>query len=303
MKMHAEPISLDGPLAGGVEGASVIVEPFMAGEVQQPGPWFEHEPGRLSTLKAWGITVPRKEWWWVPCPVYLVRHPGAGTILIDTGLHPSVATNPRENLGRILTRMYGFRQEAGQDAPARLRARGLDPKLVSVVIMTHLHFDHAGAISEFPESTFVVSAVEWAAATTDPRPTLRGYRPSQFDFLFDYVTVDFDAELVGSYGPFGRTFDLFGDGSVRLAFTPGHTLGHMSVILRLPRRDFIAAGDAIFTFRQLEGGAEPARPLDPHSWRRSVQELRLFHREYPYAVIVPGHDPEFFPQLDERYEE
>ena len=42
----------------------------------------------------------------------------------------------------------------------------------------------------------------------------------------------------------GRSFDLFGDGSVRLVYTPGHSPGHTSVILRLPRRDFVVVGDA-----------------------------------------------------------
>ena len=59
-----------------------------------------------------------------------------------------------------------------------------------------------------------------------------GYHPPQYDYAFDFSTVDFDAEIVESYGPFGRTFDLFGDGSVRLAYTPGHSAGHVSVVLR-----------------------------------------------------------------------
>ena len=52
------------------------------------------------------------------------------------------------------------------------------------------------------------------------------------------------------------------------------------------------AGDAIYTIGQLADAPEPPRPVDRHKWRRSVQELRLFHRQYPQAVIVPGHDPE-----------
>ena len=52
-------------------------------------------------------------------------------------------------------------------------------------------------------------------------PLLRGYHPSHYDYAFDFATVDFDGDPIDSYGPFGRTFDLFGDGSVRLAYTPG----------------------------------------------------------------------------------
>ena len=107
---------------------------------------------------------------------------------------------------------------------------------------------------------------------------------------------------VNSYATFGRTFDLFGDGSVRLAYTPGHSAGHQSVIARLSRRDFVIGGDAIYTYRQLEGAPLPPRPVDEHQFRRSLQELKLFRREYPHAVITPGHDTSFYEQLDPKYD-
>ena len=92
--------------------------------------------------------------------------------------------------------------------------------------MTHLHFDHASAISEFPASTFVSASAEWEAATTGSRPLLRGYRPQPTTTTPSTTgTLDFDGERVDSYATFGRTFDLFGDGSIRLAFTPGHSAG------------------------------------------------------------------------------
>jgi glyoxylase-like metal-dependent hydrolase (beta-lactamase superfamily II) len=206
-------------------------------------------------------------------------------------------------MGRLAARIAKPRLAPGEDLPARLRARGTDARQVNVVIMTHLHSDHSSAISEFANSTFVLSAAEWHAATSDRRPALRGYRPKHYDYVFDYRTIDYDSPAVDSYATFGRTFDLFGDGSVRLAYTPGHSAGHQSVILRLRRRDFVIAGDAIYTYRQLEGGPPPARPLDEHQWRRSLQELQLFHRNYPHAIIVPGHDPEFWPKLEPRYED
>jgi len=79
-------------------------------------------------------------------------------------------------------------------------------------------------------------------------------------------------------------------------------MGHMCVILRLKDRDFVIAGDAVYTVNQLEGGPGQPRPADPHLWRRSLQELRLFHREYPQAMIVAGHDPEQWSKLEAKYE-
>jgi glyoxylase-like metal-dependent hydrolase (beta-lactamase superfamily II) len=302
VKVHAEPKPLTEPLPGGRDRATVVVEPLKAGEVESPAAFFERAGGRFETLKTIGVGTPRSHYWSVPCPAFLVHHPSVGPILVDAGLHPSVAARPSANLGRLVTTFGRPRLGAGEDVPAQLRARGLEPRDIKVVVMTHLHFDHASGMSEFPGSTFVVSAVEWRAATTDPRPILRGYRPAHYDYVFDYRTVAYQGQAIGSYSSFGLTFDLFGDGSVRLASTPGHSAGHQSVICRLRDRDFVIAGDAIYTIAQLDGAAEPPRPVDRRLWRRSLQELKLFHGQYPQAVIVPGHDPGFWPTLEKRYE-
>lgn len=301
MSVRADAIPLEGPLEGGFESATVVVEPIEAGRARFPKEFFEHEGGRLAGLKALGIGAGDDDYADVPIPAYLVRHPTAGAMLIDTGLHPSVAADPKHNMGR---RAAGnFSLEPGSDVTSQLRTKGLGPGDIEVVVLTHLHFDHASAISEFPESTFVLSQPEWEAATTARVPLLQGYRPAHYDHAVDYRTVDFGADYVDSYGPIGRTFDLFGDGSVRLAFTPGHTPGHMSVLLRLPRRDFVVAADVAYNWRQLEGGPEPFRPADRHNWRRSLHEIQAYREAYPYALIVPGHDPEFWRKLDARYEE
>jgi glyoxylase-like metal-dependent hydrolase (beta-lactamase superfamily II) len=163
--------------------------------------------------------------------------------------------------------------------------------------------DHTSAISEFPNSTFVVSEPEWIEATSGSQGLLKGYRRQHIDFAFDYRTVSFDRANVDSYASFGRSFDLFGDGSVRLAFTPGHSAGHMSVVCRLTKDDFVIGGDAMYMAAQLSGDAAmPPRPFDAPNIRRSLQELRLFHAQFPNAVITPGHDPDFYAQLAARYE-
>jgi N-acyl homoserine lactone hydrolase len=303
MKVHVEAKPLHEPLAGGTPGASVTVEPIVAGRVNWPRALMESPGGRFLTLKLLRALITGRGAMAVPCPAFLIRHPGAGAILVDTGLHPSIATDGRENFGGLNTRFGKPELEPGEDVPAQLRKRGLEPGEVPIVVMTHLHLDHTSAISEFPQSTFVVSEVEWEAATAGPKPTLNGYRRAHFDYAFEYRTVDFDRGGVDSYASFGRTYDLFGDGSVRLAFTPGHSAGHMSVIARLKQSDFVIGGDATYTAAQLAGTAPPApRPFDAHNYRRSLQELRLFSREYPNAVVTPGHDPDFFAGLQARYE-
>lgn len=303
MKVEIEARPLHEPLAGGTPGASVAVEPILAGTVTWPEPMMVRPAGRFLTAKLLRALLTGKPPTVVPCPSFLIRHRSAGAIVVDTGLHPSIATDGEENFGRLASRFGRPALEAGADLPAQLRKRGLDPGEIPVVVMTHMHIDHTSAISEFPNSTFVLSEVEWQAATVGPKPLLNGYRRAHFDFAFDYRTVDFDRGGVDSYGSFARCFDLFGDGTIRLAYTPGHSAGHMSVICHLGERDFVIGGDVVYMEAQLSGEAAlPPRPFDAHNYRRSLQELKLFRREYPGAIVTPGHDPSFYAKLGERYE-
>ncbi len=303
MGVHAEPHPLHEPLAGGSRGATVSVEPLVAGHAEWPRAMMVSPGGRLLTARLLRMILTGRDAVKVPCPAFLVRHPSAGPVLVDTGLHPSVGTDPKENFGALGARFGNLTLAQGEDAPSQLRQRGLEPGEIPIVVMTHLHLDHASAISEFPGSTFVVSETEWQAAAHGPSPALNGYRRAHFDYAFDYRTVDFLRGNVDSYASFGRTFDLFGDGSIRLAYTPGHSAGHMSVVCRLSDHDFVIGGDCFYVTGQLDGSEPgPPRPQDSHNLRRSLQELRLFHRQFPDAVITPGHDPDFYAALAARYE-
>ena len=279
------------------------VTPLVTGTMLlQPG-WMHAEEGRLSTLKALGIGVPRKEWIRVPIPAFLIEHPGAETILVDTGFHASVAVRPRENLGRFGAWWFkGIEMEQAQSLTAQLRERGIEPAGVRVVIMTHLHLDHASAIVDFPRATFLVSQAEWAEANERPAWS-RGYYPRQFDHAFDFQLLDFESPETDSFASFGRSFDVFGDGSVRVVSTPGHSAGHMSVVARLANeRELLIVGDAAYTERAIRESLLQGRPFDEHLMSRSLREIQLYAEQTPSAVIVPGHDPEVFGRLEPVYE-
>ena len=165
--------------------------------------------------------------------------------------------------------------------------------------MTHLHPDHASAIVDYPEATFLVSSAEWEAASDGgPRD---GYVKRQFDHGFDYRLIDFDSNDANSFSGFARSFDVFGDGSVRVVFTPGHTLGHMSVVLRTAKGEVLVAGDAIFMHRTLDDDHLPHLVADEHLFRRSMREIRQYRKETPDALVIPGHDWEAWQKLDASY--
>jgi N-acyl homoserine lactone hydrolase len=301
MAVATEPKPLDEPLPGGQDGATVRLHPLLAGEMLAPPCYLDRRAGKVGALRdVVGALAHRGSWTWLPVPAFLVEHPGAGPLLVDTGFHPSVVQSVSPNLGRAARLLYSVNMERGQTIAAHLAARGLAPKDVGTAVITHLHIDHASGISELPDATFVVDRREWEAASHGG--ALQGYAPRQFDHAFHWRTIDYEAPAIDSFATFARAFDLFGDGSVRLLSTPGHTRGHQSVLLRLPEgREALLVGDAAFTRRTLAGEAEPLVLDDRHVFRRSLKEIRRYLEHTADVLAIPGHDAGAWAQLEPVY--
>jgi N-acyl homoserine lactone hydrolase len=290
----ADPTPAELPLAGGSPDATVKVHPLLCAMGAWPESYRHREEGRLAPLRALGVGGKAAK-----CPIvaFLVEHPSAGPILIDTGLHPSIAVDKKQNLGRAFATTVARTWEMGPDqaVPDQLRSRGIEPSDVKLIVMTHLHLDHASGMVQFPDATFVFSKQEWEKAN-EPRSWRDGYVTSHFDHAFDYRLLDFDDPDVGSFAGFGRSFDLLGDGSIRVAFTPGHTLGHMSVILKGPEREVLVVGDAAYTRHTLATGHKPYLMQDEHLFDRSLREVQRYVEQTPGAVVIPGHEAESFEE-------
>ncbi len=300
MATAAEPRPASLPLPGGKDGAAVKLHPMLCARMIGPPAMFHREEGRLAPLKAMGVRVPRDEWTEVPIVAFLAEHPTAGPLLIDTGFHPSVAVDPKQGMGRLGGLIFKeVRMETEDAVPGQLRRLGIDPTEIKTVVMTHLHSDHASGIAEFPGATFVLSSAEWEAASKGRETD--GYIKRQYDHAFDYRLLDFDGGDTDSFASFGRAFDLFGDGSVRLAFTPGHTHGHCSVVLRLASQEALICGDAAYTMKTIEETHLPFKMADEHRFRRSLKEVQRYIEQTPDAVIIPGHDMAAWRRLDTVY--
>jgi N-acyl homoserine lactone hydrolase len=295
----AEPSRLTKPLPGGREGATVSFRPLVSAWIASPAELMAMTGGTFKALRS--LRSNRDSWLRIPVPAFLIEHPGAGPILVDTGFHASVATDPKQNLGGTIGRLYSIEMAPEQAIAAQLRKLGVEPRDIKVVIMTHLHIDHASAIYDFTEATYVLGQGEWDAFNAR-MPTLHGYVRKHADHAVEYREIMYDRET-NSYSTFGRSYDLFGDGSIRLVYTPGHSRGHQSVILRLEgHREALLAGDAAYFLSTLENERRGLFIDDEHNWRRSLREVQLYRRENPQALIIPSHDGDLFERLEERYE-
>jgi N-acyl homoserine lactone hydrolase len=289
------------PLAGGRAGAGVRVHPFLIARMLAMPHFLQRPSGPLPTLRGLGVFTPRSRYSPVPIPAFLVEHPSAGPIMIDTGLPAAVAHEGSRALGRAASLAYTIEMEPSWAATEQIRARGVDPFDVRHVVMTHLHYDHAGAVSDFPQATFVVDAEEWRSAGSSG--FTKGYSAKLIDHPFDWREIDFDdTRAVSSFATFGRTVDLFGDGSIRLLSTPGHSRGHMSVLLRLESgREMLLTADAAYARRTIDEELVPVFAEDVHRYRRSLREIRRYVEQTPDAEIVCGHDAERWPQVRDIY--
>lgn len=277
------------------------LHPICCGTALVPPGWSFRPEGRGAARQALGIGIPLKDWIGGPIGAFLLEHPTAGPILIDTGLHPSTAEHLTENFGRL--NAYFFRTlktSRRESLPAQLRARGIDPNEIELVVMTHLHVDHASAMSELPKATFLCTAAEWRAATA-PFSSRWGYARRQLPEPSRVRTIDFTVHSAEPHGPFERTLDLLGDGSIRLLDTPGHTVGHLSVLVRLTEREALLIGDAVYALRNIHDDVLPWRTTGDELYRASMSSLRAFIEENPQALVIPTHDGEVWGQLDELY--
>ena len=274
--------------------AAVEVDVIVTGWLQMPAAYVFRGPGpaprRLATVIG-GALVPGGERLHAPCLAYVLGHPSAGTILIDTGFHPDATSDRRREFGLAMSLLFRSLAIPGESYEERLRRLNVEPREVERVVMTHLHGDHTSGMRLLPRARFVCTRREWEAAHASGAAA-RGYHASHLPpgSRVDLLDLEGDGE---PHGPFAATLDLLGDGSVRLVSTPGHTAGHMSVLVRVPGgRRLLIVGDAAYTLCSIREGILPLLTASDELASRSLRDLKAFAEGEPEAVLVPSHDPE-----------
>jgi N-acyl homoserine lactone hydrolase len=229
----------------------------------------------------------------VPINVYAIEH-AAGLVLFDTGqdlasLRPGYY--PGGMTGLVYRRLSEFDIGPRDTLAAQLATAGYDAADVRTAVVSHLHQDHAGGIGAVPKAEVVVAAAEWRG--------LSSRHPERLGLLREHLTVPgvhwrqvgFDPLDDPDLAPFTVGHDLFGDGSLVLLPTPGHTPGSMSMLVRRAgRAPLLLVGDLTFGVEHLDREQVPGigerAPL--LATTRLVNQLRASH---PDLAVLPAHDP------------
>jgi N-acyl homoserine lactone hydrolase len=205
-----------------------------------------------------------------PVPVYLVEV-GEERILVDTGLHPDSAADAASHYdGAESLGFFRLEQEVQLTSQVDLGS-------LTMVVLTHLHFDHAGGLALLPDGLPIyLQRREWEAAQ-DPEGIARNLLLPR-----DYEGIDEDRVVLVD-----GDHDLLGDGSIELLFTPGHTAGHQSVRVG---ESLIIGGDVTHFAAGLDDHRLPIFGVDLGAQRASAERLRALRDAG--ATVRPGHDPD-----------
>jgi N-acyl homoserine lactone hydrolase len=222
---------------------------------------------------------------WLPTFAWAIEHP-EGVIVVDTGQGGHLLRN-RESWHPYLRWEVEFRLEPEEDIGPQLRALGIGPRDVRRVVLTHLHVDHDGGIGHFPHSAIAVSRAEFARAK-GLAGRLRGYLPNAWPSWFDPTALDL---ADGPFGPFASSSRLTRAGDVVAVATPGHTAGHISVIVQDGAGSVFLAGDASYTEALMQAGQIDGVSSNDALSHRTLDQIRTYLSITP-SVYLPTHDPD-----------
>jgi N-acyl homoserine lactone hydrolase len=191
----------------------------------------------------------------IPVHGFVIKHPRAGAILVDTGIGSSAD----------LIKEWKIVNRQAADA---LAEHDLSPVDVKIVINSHLHFDHCGQNAVFKHAPFYIQRSEVERAREEDTTVAQW-----FDFAgARYELLDGDAEVAEG---------------VRVVATPGHTVGHQSVFVDTGDGGAVMIGDAAYTsdiYREAENAdlsKWPGQHSDRNDWTRSLHRVHAMH---PHAV-------------------
>ncbi|WP_152102851.1 N-acyl homoserine lactonase family protein [Bradyrhizobium sp. TM102] len=180
---------------------------------------------------------------------YLVKH-SKGWFLWDTGIADSVASMPN---GLVPADPKAVTWRRPKTLAAQIEQLGLKPDDVKAMAVSHTHPDHTGNVELFPQATLFVQKAEydWPGANNEPR-----FKPSH---PVELLTGD---------------KDVFGDGSVTILSTPGHTPGHQSLLVKLPKTGAVVlSGDAVHFKDNWDNRRVPSMNVNKDQSAASMQKI------------------------------
>lgn len=269
------------------------------GEVRV-SPYLPFGGDNCNLLKASGMTTPKEEWIWLPVSVYLIEHP-KGLILVDTGWHRDMSPEgvydkkaQIKSLGsRVLYNVNQGQIPLGEAVDEQLATMGIKPSDLDYVLLTHLDCDHANGLRAVKDAKHILVAAEELECAR--KNGFIRYKKKWWE------GVDLQAIVWnGTEGPAGKSFDLFGDGSVKMINIPGHCDGLCAVkITREDGKYVLLFSDGGYATKSWKEMITSGVSLDKEMQRKSLMWIREQSMDANCIESLATHDTDIKPHVIE----
>ena len=269
------------------------------GEVRV-SPYLPFGGDNCNLLKASGMTTPKEDWIWLPVSVYLIEHP-KGLILVDTGWHRDMSPEgvydkaaQIKSLGsRVLYNVNQGQIPLGEAVDEQLEAMGIKPADLDYVLLTHLDCDHANGLRAVKDAKHIIVAQEELDCAR--KNGFIRYKKKWWEAV-DLQTIEWN----GTEGPAQKSFDLFGDGSIKMINIPGHCDGLCAVkITREDGRYVLLFSDGGYATKSWKEMITSGVSLDKEMQRKSLQWIREQSMDANCIESLATHDTDIKPHVIE----
>ena len=265
-------------------------------------PYLPFDTDNAGMLKVAGIGIPKKDWVWMPVSAYYIEHPNA-KILVDTGwsrrLSPAGVLDKKAQIsefGRVLYSMNQGYLPSGCAIDEQLRKLGVQTSHLDYVVLTHLDCDHVCGVHQVADAKHIfVSEAEMKFAekfsiTNRFRFQKRWWKGVPIG-LFPWNSNE---------GPFKRSFDLLGDGSIQLINIPGHTEGLVAVKITNKKGKYVLIdSDGAYGSKSWKEMIRPGIADNRKEQLISLQWIREMSLDSSCIESLANHDVEVKPHIIE----
>ena len=269
------------------------------GEVRV-SPYLPFGGDNCNLLKASGMTTPKEDWIWLPVSVYLIEHP-KGLILVDTGWHRDMSPEgvydkaaQIKSLGsRVLYNVNQGQIPLGEAIDEQLETMCIKPADLDYVLLTHLDCDHANGLRAVKDAKHIIVAQEELDCAR--KNGFIRYKKKWWEGV-DLQTIEWN----GTEGPAQKSFDLFGDGSIKMINIPGHCDGLCAVkITREDGRYVLLFSDGGYATKSWKEMITSGVSLDKEMQRKSLQWIREQSMDANCIESLATHDTDIKPHVIE----
>lgn len=226
---------------------------------------------------------------WLPVSAYLIEHP-KGLVLVDTGWHHDVRFNQKKHMSWQLNIASKARLPLGEAIDEQLAVLGIKPRDLDYVFLSHMDVDHVSGVQLVKDAKHILTTREELQAAMKDK--IRYVKK-----LWKDVNIQSFEMKSSSYGPFGKSYDVFGDESVLMVSVAGHSKGSSATLIQNNGKFVLLTADCGYAKSSWESLRLPGPVANKEKMKKTLEWVREMAQKEACVEVLATHDPEIKPHV------